>query len=351
VLYRAPKDNTWNQNAGINFAPLNQIPSVPAKPLNSDVCAHFARGHCKFGARCKKSHGLATQAAQNQPSSNETERLNSELRELVDSFVRLNGMSYSDTQYGTKLDQFVDFINKCVTSIKHTLTFTPSEDVAQSLFSHEWIQNMANYLNRWWASIAGDARKPNSLFAAIRSLRLLISDANQKMHLTTNLLLLENFANVNYFQDSAPQPRQGRKPFHQKMQLAPAPELAPQDNFSHINHFQNGSLRPNLGNNASNNSVSNNVRGDSKKGRKARPANYTGGNNDIYNANLGWNSVFPSVSNQRNRRNVPKHNNLYTSNVGLRVDKRRQNNGTDDRIPDYTQSRALHVGRGRDRGY
>jgi hypothetical protein len=164
-------------------------------------------------------------------------------------------MSYSDTQYGTELDQFVDFINKCVTSIKHTLTFTPSEDVAQSLFSHERVQNMVNYLNRWWASIAGESKKPNILFAAIQSLRLLISDANQKMRLNTDLLLPENFSNVNYFQDSAPQPRQERKPFHQKMQLASAPEFAPQDNFSHINHFQNGFLRPNQGNNAFNSNV------------------------------------------------------------------------------------------------
>jgi hypothetical protein len=301
---------------------------------------------------------LTIQTAQNQPSSNETERLNSELRELVDGFVRLNGMSYSDTQYGTELDQFVDFINKCVTSIKHTLTFTPSEDVAQSLFSHEGIQNMVNYLNRWWASIAGEAKKPNILFAAIRSLRLLISDANQKMRLNTDLLLPENFSNVNYFQDSAPQPRQERKPFHQTMQLASAPEFAPQDNFSHINHLQNGFLRPNQGNNAFNSDVSNNIRGGGKKGRKARPAYYTGDNNDMYNGNLGWNSVFPSVSNQRNRRNsinfipnVAKHSNLYTSNVGLRVDKRRQNNGTNDRIPYYIQSQARHGGRGRDRGY
>jgi hypothetical protein len=253
-------------------------------------------------------------------------------------------MTYSDTQYGTELDQFVDFINKCVTSIKHTLTFTPSEDVAQSLFSHERVQNMVNYLDRWWASIAGGAKKPNIFFAAIRSLRLLISDANQKMRLNTDLLLPENFSNVNYFQDSAPRPRQERRPFHQKMQLASAPEFAPQDNFSYINHFQNGFLRPNQGNNAFNNNVSNNIRGGGKKGRKARPANCTGDSNDMYNGNLGWNSVFPSVSNQRNRRNsinfipnVAKHNNLSTSKVGLRVDKRRQNNGTDNRVQDYTQ--------------
>jgi hypothetical protein len=59
-LYRAPINNIWNQGAGIHIAPSSQPPPFHTAPPNSNICAHFAQGHCKFGAKCKESHGIAS---------------------------------------------------------------------------------------------------------------------------------------------------------------------------------------------------------------------------------------------------------------------------------------------------
>jgi hypothetical protein len=62
-------NNTWKQSAGIHFAPSNQAPPFHTSPSNSKICAHFARGHCKFGACCKESHDLTTDFTQREDFS------------------------------------------------------------------------------------------------------------------------------------------------------------------------------------------------------------------------------------------------------------------------------------------
>jgi hypothetical protein len=294
-LFRVSNHHTWTQGTGIHFAPLSQLNAAQAKPPNANVCVHFAQGHCKFGAKCKRSHALTAQAAHIGSVSTRVKQLDLQLRKLFEGFACLNGMSYSDMKCGSRIDQFVEFINDNVKSIKQTLTFTPSKDVSQSLFSHERVQNIAKHLNLWWKSIAAAVIKPHNLYNAIQSLDSLIRDTNQNMALTADFVRRGDFSNVNY--------------------------------------FQNGSTQSNLRSRVFNSNVSNSVQGKYKKKGNGRAAYYLGGNNKN---NGVWNDIFRGNDYQSNvghnnhfDPNVAKNNDIYKNNSdNLNGKARRGHNGS-----------------------
>jgi hypothetical protein len=305
---RNPNHQTWTKQAGIVFATPEQHSTAQIMPSSSNICIHFSRGHCKFGNKCKKSHDLTAPLTQTGPNSNNTEQLNVQLRKLFVGLERLNVMSSKDMLYGGKLDQFVEFINDHVASIKQTLIFTPSGDVSQSLFSHEQVQNMAKSLDIWWKRIAGGLKKSNNLYTAIHSLDLVVRSADQKM-------AQDSFSDSTYLQNGTSQlPKVNRG----KKGVAFA-NFVPQGNYSNVNYFQNGTPQPMQGNKAFQNNVSKNARGKNKKRGNARSAGYASGDNNMYNY---WNAILKNSQNFNP--NIAKNNNLYMNNSGNSKGKSRR---------------------------
>jgi hypothetical protein len=223
-----------------------------------------------------------------------------QLRKLFVGLERLNVMSSNDMLYGGKLDQFVEFLNDHVASIKQTLIFTPSGHVSRSLFGHERVQNMAKSLDVWWKRIAGGLKKPNNLYTAIQSLDLVVRSANQKM-------AQASFSDSTYLHNGIPQlPRlkRGKK-------ANTFGSFVPQGNYSNVNYFQNGTPQPIQGNKAFQNNVSKSAREKEKKRGNARAASYASGDKNMYNY---WNTILKN--NQDFNPNIAKNDNLYMTKSG-----------------------------------
>ncbi|KAF1912078.1 hypothetical protein BDU57DRAFT_78366 [Ampelomyces quisqualis] len=202
---RPAPNRSWNQSIGIHFATLEQPQaSGQSGPKNSNLCQHFAQGNCRFGDRCKKSHDLSGQTAQNGSNSGKTKQLNEELQALFRGFNRLNDMSFSELQGNGAIDLFVEFVNDHAAKLLEKITFASDKEVAQSLFANDAVQGMAKRLNEWWAQISRGILKPNNLCEAITSLDLLLSKANQKMAQSGVVASQSqgNFSQVNYFQSA-----------------------------------------------------------------------------------------------------------------------------------------------------
>jgi hypothetical protein len=102
--------------------------------------------------------------------------------------------------------------------------------------------------------------------------------------------------------------------------LAPAPDIVPQGSYSNVNYFENSPLQPKQGNNEFNDNVSNNARGNGKKGKKALAVDYSGGNgNDIYDECLGRNVAFKNLNNQGRRKSKNKLVPDFATNNGVHM--------------------------------
>lgn len=164
------------------------------------MCPHFARGNCKFGKDCKKSHDTSGANGHSGSTSNQAKRVTGHLNDLFAYLHSVDQMSPREFERGSIVDDMALDIENLVAALQQAVTFTSGHDLLHTNFIHDRVQNMtANFL-RTWKNVAGGILMNTKLTGALLTLDQTIGGARQKINQVQINRPGTNFSNDNVFQ-------------------------------------------------------------------------------------------------------------------------------------------------------